>query len=282
MATQLEWERRIGYGVLLAAALLLTGRVLGGIWEALLLAAVLAAGLSPVQERLTAALGNRPTVSALGLTVGTLLFLLVPLTLLVIYLVGQAIHLVQHVREIASRSGPEEVIQALPDRLEQIVRMALSHFDMAKLGEQLRTRGVNALVSLRGAMSAMGAFGVQLGLLLIALFLFLSRSKQVAEWLRTSVPVAPADVDLLVSDFRAVARNVIGSTVVTATVQTIVATIGYYIAGVPTPILFGALTFLAAFIPGLGTPVVGLPLAVFQYFYCRHWQGIFLAIWKKW
>jgi hypothetical protein len=112
MATQLEWERRIGYGVLLAAALLLTGRVLGGIWEALLLAAVLAAGLSPVQERLTAALGNRPTVSALGLTVGTLLFLLVPLTLLVIYLVGQAIHLVQHVREIASRSGPEEVIQA--------------------------------------------------------------------------------------------------------------------------------------------------------------------------
>ncbi len=279
MATQLEWERRIGYGVLLAAALLLTARVLAGIWEALLLAAVLAAALSPVQEWLTARLGRRPNVSALCLTAATLLFVLVPLILLLIYLVSQAIHLVQQVREIASRSGPLEIIQVLPDRLEQIVRKALSHFDLANLGDQVRARGVNALVSLRGAISAMGAFGIQLSLVLIALFLLLSRSKSVAGWLRASAPLAPGDVDILVSDFRAVARNVIGATVITAMVQAMVASIGYYIAGAPTPILFGALTFLAAFIPGLGTPVVGLPLAVFQYFYGRHWQGIFLAIW---
>ncbi len=279
MATQVEWERRIGYGVLLAAALLLTGRVLSGIWEALLLAAVLAAALAPLHERLTGGLGNRPSVSALFLTVGTLLFVLVPLTLLVIYLVGQAIHLVQQVRDIVSRSGPAAMVQVLPDRLEQLVRQALSHVDMTKLGDELRARGVNAVVSLRGALSAMGAFGVQVGLMLIALFLCLSRSKQVAAWLRASAPLAPDDVDILVSDFRTVARNVIGASVITATVQATLATVGYYIAGAPTPILFGALTFLAAFIPGLGTPVVGLPLAVFQYFYGRHWQGIFLAIW---
>ena len=249
MATQLQWERRIGHGVLLAAALLLTGRVLSGIWEALLLAAVLAAALTPIHERLSLALGKRPKLSATFLTIGTLLFLLVPLTLLLIYLVGQANHLVHKVREIASRSGPAEVIQVLPDRLEHIVRTALSRVDMAGLGDRLRTQGVRAVVSLRGAVSATGAVGVQVGLMLIALFLLLSRSKQVAAWLRASAPLAPEDVDVLVSDFRTAARNVIGASVVTATVQALLATIGYYVAGVPTPVLFGALTFVAAFIP---------------------------------
>ena len=60
---------RLGYGALLAVARLLTGLVLANIWKPLLLAAVLAAGLGPLHERLAAAFRQRRSLSALVLTV---------------------------------------------------------------------------------------------------------------------------------------------------------------------------------------------------------------------
>jgi predicted PurR-regulated permease PerM len=210
-----------------------------------------------------------------------LLFVLVPLVLLVLYLIIEAMDLVQQVREIVKRSGPVGLVAALPDRIESVVRGALDYLqtDMTELSERVRTGGIKAVLSLRGLLQAFGDLVFRLALMMIALFFCLREGPRIVGWLRWAYPLPPGDIDTLMRDFRLVARNVIGATVLTAAIQAVLATIGYTIAGVPAPILFGALTLFAAFIPAVGTPAVGVPLAVFQFFFGRPWQGIFLAAW---
>jgi predicted PurR-regulated permease PerM len=272
---------RLGYAALLVVALLLTGLVLLDIWKPLLLAAVLASGLGRLHEKLAETLRQRRSLSALSLTLAALLFVLVPLTFLSLYLLTEAIELVQLVREIFRRQGAVGLLAALPDQIEALVRTALAYLqtDVAELVEQARSGGVKAVLSLRGVLQAFGDLLFRLALMLIALFFFLREGPRIVRWVRWAYPLPPGDIDTLLRDFRSVARNVIGATVLTAAIQATLATIGYFVAGVPAPILFGAITLFAAFIPAVGTPAVGVPLAVFQFFFGRPWQGIVLAIW---
>ena len=59
----------------------------------------------------------------------------------------------------------------------------------------------------------------------------------------------------------------------------VVATAGYLIARVPQPIFFGLLTFLAAFIPSVGTSIVMLPIAAVLLLTGHVAAGVFLAAW---
>jgi predicted PurR-regulated permease PerM len=72
---------------------------------------------------------------------------------------------------------------------------------------------------------------------------------------------------------------VLASLFLTALVQGAAATAGYLIAGVPNPIFFGLLTFLAAFIPSVGTTIVALPLAGLVLALGHPWSALFLASW---
>src|SRR5436305_243777 len=51
-------------------------------------------------------------------------------------------------------------------------------------------------------------------------------------------------------------QSVLSSLFLTALAQSVTATIGYLIARVPHPMFFGLLTFLAAFIPSVGTTII--------------------------
>lgn len=64
----------------------------------------------------------------------------------------------------------------------------------------------------------------------------------------------------------------------TALAQGIVAGIGFWIAGVPSPLLWGLLTFFVSFIPG-GPPFVWVPATVWLFYTGQTGWGVFLAIW---
>ena len=51
------------------------------------------------------------------------------------------------------------------------------------------------------------------------------------------------------------------------------------IARVPHPVFFGLLTFVAAFIPSIGTTIVALPVALLMLALGHPWAAFFLALW---
>jgi predicted PurR-regulated permease PerM len=66
----------------------------------------------------------------------------------------------------------------------------------------------------------------------------------------------------------------------TAIIQGTLVGIGFAIAGLPSPVVFGVLAGIAAFIPAAGTGLVLVPAVLFLAIAGRWGAAIFLAIWS--
>jgi len=81
------------------------------------------------------------------------------------------------------------------------------------------------------------------------------------------------------SEICATTTAVTVGTILTCLVQGVIAGLGYYAAGVPAPILCGALTALFALVPVVGTAIVWVPLAALVAINGAYLKAGLLAIW---
>jgi predicted PurR-regulated permease PerM len=81
------------------------------------------------------------------------------------------------------------------------------------------------------------------------------------------------------SEIRATTTAVTVGTIFTCLVQGTTAGLGYFVAGVPAPLLFGALTALAALLPVVGTGIIWVPLAALVAINGAYLKAGLLALW---
>lgn len=81
------------------------------------------------------------------------------------------------------------------------------------------------------------------------------------------------------SEIRATTTAVTVGTILTCLVQGVTAGLGYFAAGIPAPILCGALTALAALIPVVGTGIVWVPLVLLIAINGAYLKALLLALW---
>ncbi|HEY3309899.1 MAG TPA: AI-2E family transporter [Desulfuromonadaceae bacterium] len=68
-------------------------------------------------------------------------------------------------------------------------------------------------------------------------------------------------------------------TIFTCVAQGITAGVGYFVADVPVPILWGALTAIAALVPVVGTGVIWVPVVIFVAVQGTYLKAILLTVW---
>jgi predicted PurR-regulated permease PerM len=81
------------------------------------------------------------------------------------------------------------------------------------------------------------------------------------------------------SEIRATTTAVTVGTIFTCLVQGVTAGVGYFVAGVPAPVLCGALTAMAALVPVVGTGIVWVPLVAFVAINGAYLKAGLLALW---
>jgi predicted PurR-regulated permease PerM len=103
-----------------------------------------------------------------------------------------------------------------------------------------------------------------LGLLfaMLAMHYILRNDERVSRRIADVVPLRPAYTAALVAEFRRVGRATLLGSVATGIVQGGFATLGFWIAGVPEPLFFGAATALASFVPVVGVLLVIIPTTI--------------------
>jgi len=144
---------------------------------------------------------------------------------------------------------------------------------------QVGAQGKTAAAAVSASVLATGSFLFHGTLMLIALFFTLTHGDELVGWLDSVSPLAPGQTRELLATSKRVSFSIVVSTLVTSGVQAIAALIGFYIARVPSPIFFAAVTFLAAFIPAIGAAVVSLVAALLLYATGHPYMAIFLAAW---
>ncbi len=253
-------------GLLLVLYLLY--RILDPFLLALGWAAVIAIATFPVYQRLEASLGAGGWKAPSLMTLAVFLVIVVPTVVLVALLVQELLH-VQDMIEVKANG------QAFAERVLQDPRVAAWLEKAEALAAQanidLRSAAVtaakNTVTFLLGAVTAVVKnvffFLFQILLVLLALFFLYRDGRELdrAFWSLLTLPAGRRD------ELRDMVENMVAAVVlgvlVTASVQAVLLALGFWVAGLPSPVLFGALAVVAAMVPVVGVLLVWGPAAVY-------------------
>ncbi len=275
-------SRRSLFVLLLGSAILIAATA-WPIATALLLAAVVAAALWPLQQLVTRWLRGRRSLSALLLVVAVVLVVGGPLTALSTIAVQRAAEAVRFVSHTLQGAGVAGLVARLPDSMAGVARDAIERLANGGLGarvqEQVSQQGGTAAVAVGSAISATGSFVFQAVMTIIALYCLLNDGDRLVAWLDSVSPLEPGWTLELLQEVRRVSSSVILSSLVTAGVQSVAALVGYLIAGVPHPIFVAGVTFIVAFVPAIGAGSVALAVAALLWASGHAYLALFLAIW---
>jgi predicted PurR-regulated permease PerM len=275
--------------VLLALAAVLVWalfKVLEPFWNALAWSVCLAFLLGPIQTKLTARMRGRPSAAAAVITVLTPVVVLAPLTLLALLFVDQVTSLAQRLRASSLKLDSTLLVQ-----LEQFpligpairwVRAAIP-VDPAKLQEWVMNGAESALgnlASLGGGLLA-GAVGTVVGffLMLFLLFFMLRDGPAMLQRLTLLVPLEGERRTALLKLVGNTTRAVVYGTVLTSLLQGALVGVGFAIAGIPSPVVFGVLAALLALLPAGGSAIVWVPGVLWLLAIQQYGWAIFMTIW---
>lgn len=263
---------------LLALALLVV--ILLPLWTPLFVGAVLAGALAPATTRLAAAMGERRKLAAGLLTAAVLVAVVAPLSALGAVLVPQLQAGVGWLRQVLASHALQGVVEHVPaslrpfaERLAEAVPSSLG-----RLQELAASEGARAATVVGNVVSTTGSLLFQSILTLVALYFFLLDGPALVGWLNEAIPVKRGQVSELLRDFRRVTVTVLVSTIATGGVQSVLATLGYLVAGVPNPVFFGVTTFAVSLVPFLGATVMVVALGLVQLLTGHTGAGVFLAL----
>lgn len=282
-----EKTRRRFLVLLLVAATLLLAILIRPLASALLMAAVLAGVLWPLQARLSRRLRKSPALAAGLLVFGVVVAILAPLLGMSAFVVDEASKGVKFVSDTVRSEGVSGLIDHLPKLIQQHARNAVHHIQErigsdvgSTVADQLQQQGAGAAAAVGRALAATWGFVFNATMMLIALFFFLVQGSELVAWLDGALPLAKGQTRELLTEFKKVSYAVVVATVVTAAVQAVAALIGFLIAQVPHPIFFAAITFFGAFIPAIGAASFSLLAALLLLITGHPYLALFLAIWS--
>jgi predicted PurR-regulated permease PerM len=275
------------FGIASAALLLyLLARILSPFFGPILWALLLAFLLFPVNRWLRVRLRGRRGAASLLLTFAVTLGIVIPATLLMVVFVRQATELLARVSELAGRYQIEKPQDLL--RIPALGRIVAwidekTPISAAELQQWLvnAARSVLEFAISGGRQVLLGALGAVIGLLLMLfiLYFFFRDGDEMAKRLVALVPMEESRKTRLIAQMSAVMRAVVFGALATALIQGALLGLAFGIARLPSPVVFGFLTALAALLPVVGTALVWVPATIALYAQGRPGWALFMLLW---
>ncbi len=255
--------------LLLALALILVAafRVFQPFILVFAVAACVALLLAPVQRRLTALLGERPTLAAVVLVAVTTSVILVPVLTSLFLLARQFTLFLDWVRA-QPLLGPEELQrfwEQLPQRypgLRTWIAWLQSQVTPAVSGGLAQVAG-GANGILQNVLGRVTHATVDLGLFLLMLFFLLRDGGRLRTELRPISPFTDEQERQIFDHLERTIKGALQAVVVVPVVQGILSGIGFMMFGVPSPLVWGTAVILAATVPLVGSPLAWVPACVY-------------------
>ncbi|MBE0602106.1 MAG: AI-2E family transporter [Deltaproteobacteria bacterium] len=244
----------------------------------------------PLYERLRRLLRGRSGLAATLMVVGIVLLLVAPTVGLIGSLSRQASEIYPKLEELAARGNPLEAIHGKLDAYgDTPVLGTLAGWvrELLPAPGELQTtlpEGMKKAIGfvtglLTAALSNALLFLVNLFLTLAALGIFYLRGKTLAEEVTSLLPLPPESGRKLMDRLETVTKAVVKGVGLTCLAQGALGGLGFWAAGLPSPLLFGTVMAFASLVPVIGTWVVWVPGALFLLFTGKTFAGIGLALW---
>ena len=239
--------------------------------------------LYPPYLALLSRLGQRRNLTALSMTMGILLLIIIPVFLIAAAVLSEATTLIA-----ALQSGEIDLDQTLRQLLNAIpvwVRTVLLRLGVADLttvqdGISLAVstwlaENVPAVLSV-GRITA--GFFVGLGVMLYLVFFLFRDGERMLASIKTAIPLAPAEAQKLFGTFTLTVRATVRGDILTAMLQGALGGLGFWVLGVRAPILWTVLIAFLSLFPVFGAALIWVPMAGYFLVNGMVWQGVALLL----
>jgi predicted PurR-regulated permease PerM len=253
-------------------------------FSTLLWSAIIALLFAPLHRRLLLRLRHRRTLSALLTILIAAVIVVVPLTLLSVMLVDEAVGLLARLQSIESRALPylRGVFDALPSwAIGLLKRLGLVDFET--LQRHLNTGLQQASGFMAGKALSLGQNTIEFAAsLLITPYLafFLIRDgDRIVHAMRHAIPLTPSHKQELLHKFSHVIRSTVRGNLVVAALQGALGGLAFWFLGVRGALLWAAVMAFLSLLPAIGAALVWLPVALWFLATGATWHGVALAAW---
>jgi predicted PurR-regulated permease PerM len=277
-----EWlnDRQLSFMVLLvltAASIYLTYIIFRPFLASLFLSFVLSIAFLPLHNWISRHVRSN-SVAAWITTVVVVLFVLVPSILLSLKLLAQAKSLYGSLSQQWSSSGG---LGRLSDSLFRVAGQAgISH---ERLRGEIATRahelGLWAVGMVGWAARGVAQQSVSTVLIFFILFFLLRDRQKFRAAVSDLLPLPPGRFEELAAIVhKSIVNNIYGMFAVGVT-QGILTALGFWLTGLPAPLLWGVVAMIFSFVPLVGPILVWLPGAVVLALYAEWGKAILLFLW---
>jgi len=249
-------------------------------------AAVIGISTFPLYRRLRKFLGGRDTAAASMMTPAVIITLVVPFALFITLLAAEASSVYQYLEKAASSGGLDLLENA---RRNPHLRPLLDQIDTLLGTYELDVENT-LLPALKNLASFLLGYStsliknfffmiIKLVVVVVTLFFLYRDGEAFLERAITVLPLERADTDMLLATVKRVISAVIYGILLTCLVQGALGGIGFWMCGLPSPLLFGTLMAVAALIPVVGTAIIWFPGAVWLILQGAVLKGVILLAW---
>ena len=238
--------------------------------------------LAPVQRRLTRKLGGYSSAAAGLLVLGCTVVLLLPLVFFGVMLTQQAMAAFEWLRPHLEPAAIEKLWrETLPARypfLMAWVRESSGGHAVPAASEALGrlTTAVNAFLQLALVHFVTGL--MDMVVFTMMLFFLLRDGAQLRDVLRGVSPLTRGQETEILDHLSKTVKGVLLSMVIVPVAQGLVALVGFWFFGVPSPVLLSVFVFFAAMIHLIGTPLVWIPTGIYLFFWASTAKGIGMLV----
>jgi predicted PurR-regulated permease PerM len=250
-------------------------------------AAVIVIATYPVFRHLLRLFRGKRGGAAAGMTALVFVVVVIP----ALFLLGMLVQEVTHIQEAVGRwSGTEQVsavnkalshpwVAPIMKRVDEMA--AFAQIDVKASAIQAAKRVISFLFdSLTGAVRQAAILVLQLFLIVVALFFLYKDGARLVSGFWSSLPIPEARKQ----KFHATVENLVSAVVmgvlVTALLQGLLAGLGYWFVGLPSPAFLGILSAIAALVPLVGNAIIWIPAVAFLLLTGETLYGFVLLGWS--
>ena len=214
------------------------------------------------------------TLSSLITLVLAGIIIMVPL-----YIVGQLIfNELAGVYSQASHGLVDLSKSALMQHLPGSMRSVADDF-LTNTAQKISDYAGNAFQTLTSIVSNIAGFILAFILVVFTMYYFLRDGQKFRETLEEIFPLSHKSEELLVGKLESAINGVVQGSFTVALLQGFVSTIGFFIFGVPQPLLWGVFTVMAALVPTVGTLCSLVPAVLYLFLSGHTGAAVGMTIW---
>ncbi len=213
------------------------------------------------------------TVAAFVSTILVYLFIVAPICFVLFLLSRETVLLYEQLQATNTYSVDDAFVYSQNLLSQYLPESSISFSD------GLKTFSAWGAQKLQTLFSSVVTFALSIFISVMATFFFFRDGKKLVAWVVDVSPLPDDQDNLITNRIHIAVRSVLTGIILVSLLQGLVAGFGFWIFGVPKPVLWGTVAAFGGLLPGIGTTMIMVPAVIFLYFTGHTIAAVGLLIW---